>query len=137
MNAVHDTLRTKVGDVQMNHFCQLCGHYIMLPGLMSLGSVDNVSKHSCQVLFYEKAATSDMIRLGLELMRTTTECLHQQKSHYLSQTKHFETLGIIISETFGKDKSVFDIGRPSHLDGLACGLLWEIFCLKTLQTRIN
>ena len=27
MNAVHDTLRTKVGDVQMNHFCQLCGHY--------------------------------------------------------------------------------------------------------------
>ena len=58
----------------MNHFCQLCGHYIMLLGLMSLGSVDKVSKHSCQVLFYEKAATSDMILLGLELVRTTTEC---------------------------------------------------------------
>ena len=47
MNAVHDTLRTKVGDVLMNNFCQLCGHYIKLLGLMSLGSVDKVSKHSC------------------------------------------------------------------------------------------
>ena len=32
-------------------------------------------------------------------------------------------MGITISETFGKDTSVFDIGRPSHLDGLACGLV--------------
>ena len=55
MNAVHDTMRTKVGDVQMNHFCQLCGHYIMLFALMSLGSVDKVSNLCCQVLFYEKA----------------------------------------------------------------------------------
>ena len=47
MNAVHDTLPTKVGDVQMNYFCQLCGHYIKLLGLMSLGSVDKVSKHYC------------------------------------------------------------------------------------------
>ena len=45
MNAVHDTLPTKVGDVQMNNFCQLCGHYIKLLGLMSLGSVDKVSKY--------------------------------------------------------------------------------------------
>ena len=48
MNAVHDTLPTKVGDGQMNNFCQLCGHYIKLLGLMSLGSVDKVSKHSCR-----------------------------------------------------------------------------------------
>ena len=34
-------------------------------------------------LFYEKAANSDMIRLGLELVRTTTECLHLQKSQIL------------------------------------------------------
>ena len=48
MNAVHDTLPTKVGDVQMNrpNFCQLCGHYIKLLGLMSLGSVDKVLNHS-------------------------------------------------------------------------------------------
>ena len=75
-------------------------------------------------LFYGKAAPSDMIQRGLELVRTTRECLHLQKSHYLSYTKHFETLiyiGITISETFGKDTSVFDIGRPSYLDGLACG----------------
>ena len=32
-------------------------------------------------------------------------------------------MGITISETFGKDTSVFDIGRPSHLDGIACGLV--------------
>ena len=83
MNAVHDTLRTKAVDVQMNHCCQLCGHYIMLLGLMSLGSVDKVSKYCCQVLFYGKATISDMIRLGLELVRTTEECLHLQKSHYL------------------------------------------------------
>ena len=47
MNAVHDTLPTKVGDVQMNNFGQLCGHYIKLLGVMSLDSVDKVSKHSC------------------------------------------------------------------------------------------
>ena len=47
MNAVHYTLPTKVGDVQINNFCQLCGHYIKLLGPMSLGSVDKVSKHSC------------------------------------------------------------------------------------------
>ena len=47
INAVHDTLPTKVGDVQMNNFCQLCGHYIKLLGLMSLGSVDKVAKYSC------------------------------------------------------------------------------------------
>ena len=59
MNAVHDTLPTNVGDVQMNNFCQLCGHYyIKLLGLMSLGSVDKVSKHG-------KAAPSDRIQLGL------------------------------------------------------------------------
>ena len=29
-------------------------------------------------LFYEKAATPDMIRLGLELERTTTECLNKK-----------------------------------------------------------
>ena len=51
MNAVHDTLPTKVGDVQMNNCCQLCGHYIKLLGLMSLGSVDKVSKHSCHCLW--------------------------------------------------------------------------------------
>ena len=90
-------------------------------------------------LFYEKAATSDMIRLGLALVRTTTasHSAYMQTSHYLSPTKHFVTLGITISDTFGKDTSVFDIGRPSHRDGLACGLLWEIFCFKTFQTRIN
>ena len=31
----------------MNNFCQLCGYYIMLLGMMSLGSVDKVSKHYC------------------------------------------------------------------------------------------
>ena len=43
----------------------------------------------------------------------------------VDQIKHFETLyiGITISETFGKDTSVFDIGRPSRLDGLASGLV--------------
>ena len=44
MNAVP----TKVGDVQMNNFCQLCGHYIKLLGLKSLGSVDKVSKYLCE-----------------------------------------------------------------------------------------
>ena len=47
MNAVHDTLPAKVGDVQTNNFCQLCGQFIKLLGLMSLDSVDKVSKHSC------------------------------------------------------------------------------------------
>ena len=44
---------------------------------------------------------------------------------------------ITMSETFDKDTSVFDIGRPSHRDGLACGVIWDIFCLKTFQTMIN
>ena len=78
MNAVHDTLPTKVGDVQMNNFCQLCGHYIKLLGLMSLGSVYKVA---LLPLFYGKAAPSDMIQLGLELVRTNREWLHLQKSH--------------------------------------------------------
>ena len=36
-----------VRKLEMNHFCQLCGHYIMLLGLMSLDSVDKVSEHYC------------------------------------------------------------------------------------------
>ena len=51
MNAVHDTLPTKVGDVQMNNFCQLCGHYIKLLGMMSLGSVDKVRSTRATVLW--------------------------------------------------------------------------------------
>ena len=121
--------------LEMNHFCQLCGHYHA-----ARSDVVGQCRQSIEALlplFYEKAATSDRIRLGLVLVRTTTECQHLQKSHYLSKTKHFVTLGITISETFGKDMPVFDIGRPSHRDGLAYGQLWEIFCLKILQTRIN
>ena len=123
-----------VRKLEINHFCQLCGNYIMLLCLMSLGSV----KKSIEALltqFYQKAATSDMIQLGLDLVRTTTECLHLKKipslvvDQILCDIRHYYL--------FGKGTSVFHIERPSHRDGLACGLLWEIFYLKTLETRIN
>ena len=82
MNGVHDTLPTKVGDVQMNN----------LPVMWSLYQAarsDVVGQYRQSIeallpLFYGKAAPSDMIQLGLELVRTTRECLHLQKSHYLS-----------------------------------------------------
>ena len=68
--------------------------------MMSLGSVDKVSKHSCHCSMRTQLLY-DMIRLGLELMKTTTECLHLHKYRYVSYTKHFVTLGITIPETFG------------------------------------
>ena len=122
MNAVNDTLRTKA-EVES-----------LLPVMWSLyhaarSDVVGQCRQSIEAplpLFYAKAATSDMIRLGLELVRTTTECLHLQKSQILVVDQIL--CDITISETFGKDTSVFYIGRLSHRDGLACGLLWEIFC---------
>ena len=80
MNAVHDTLRTKAGDESL------------LPVMWSLyraarSDVVGLCRQSIEALvplFYGKAATSDMIRLGLELVRMATECLYLQKSHYLS-----------------------------------------------------
>ena len=80
MNAGHDTLRAKAEDGSL------------LPVMWSLyhaarSDVVGQCRQSIEALlamFYEKAATSDMIRLGLELVRMTTECLHLQKSHYLS-----------------------------------------------------
>ena len=67
MNAVHDTLRTKAEDESL------------LPVMWSLYhaaryDVVGQCRQSIEALlslFYEKAATSDMIRLGLELVRTT------------------------------------------------------------------
>ena len=79
MNAVHDTLPTKVGDVQMNNFCQL-----YQAARSDVVGQCRQSIESLLPLFYGKAATSDMIQLGLELVRTARECLHLQKSHYLS-----------------------------------------------------
>ena len=130
---MHDTLRTKAE------------YESLLPVMWSLYhaaryDVVGQCRQSIEALlplFYEKAANSDMIRLGLELVRTATECLYLQTSQILVVDQYFVTLGITISDTFVKDTSVFYIGRPSHRDGLDCGQLWEIFCLKTLQTRIN
>ena len=79
----------------------------MMLGLMSLDSVDKVSNHLLP-LFYKKAATPDMIRLGLELVRTTTECLNLQQIPLLVLD---QTLcDITISETYGKDTSMLILG---------------------------
>ena len=79
-NAVHDTLRTKAE------------YESLLPVMWSLYhaaryDVVGQCRQSIEALlplFYEKAANSDMIRLGLDLVRTTTVCLHLQNPKYLS-----------------------------------------------------
>ena len=80
----------------------------MLLGMMSLNSVDKVSKHYCPYSMRKQSSTPDMVRLGLELVRTTTECLNLQKIPLLvlDQTLH----DITISETYGKDMSVLILG---------------------------
>ena len=40
------TLTHCVRKLEVNHFCQLCGHHVGLLGLMSLDSVKKVWKHS-------------------------------------------------------------------------------------------
>ena len=54
------TLTHCVRKLEMNHFCQLCGHHIGLLGLMSLDSVKK-SMEALLRLFYEKVVTPDMI----------------------------------------------------------------------------
>ena len=101
------TLTYCVRKLEMNHFCQLCGHHIGLLGLMSLDSV-NKSMEALLRLFYEKVATPDMIRPDLQLVRKTTECLNLQKIPLLVVD---QTLcNITISETLGKDTSVSILG---------------------------
>ena len=73
------TLTHCVRKLEMNHFCQLCGHHIGLLGLMSLDSVKK-SMEALLRLFYEKVATPDMIRPDLQLVRKTTECINLQKN---------------------------------------------------------
>ena len=65
MNAVHDTLPTNVGDVQMNNFCQLCGHYIYQAARSDVVGQCRQSIEALLPLFYGKAAPSDRIQLGL------------------------------------------------------------------------
>ena len=73
------TLTHCVRKLEMNHFCQLCGHHIELLGLMPLDSVKK-SMEALLRLFYEKVDTPDMIRPDLQLVRKTTECLISKKN---------------------------------------------------------
>ena len=76
---MHDTLRTKAEDESL---------LSVMWSLYHAARYDVVGQCRQSIeallpLFYEKAANSDMIRLGLALVRTTTECLHLQKSQIL------------------------------------------------------